>query len=191
MLKFNLYNRRNILEHTELKKINQLIVRVSKLDKSAIGEIFNLIGGRMNSIAFGVLKNRSLSEEAVSEALVKIVNNADKFTYFSNGYAWICKIVKNTALNILERENYFTKTDIEEIYDLPDSDNNNDKMEDFMLIEQSLKRLSKRELHIIRLRFWEELKIRDIAKEMDLPTTTAQELLAHSIEKMKKYIDKK
>lgn len=179
------------LEHFELKKINQLILKVSKLDKTAIGEIFNLVGGRMNSIAFGIVKNKSLSEEVVSESLVKIVNNAHKFTNFTNGYAWICKIVKNTALNVLERENYFSKTDIEEIYDLPDVRSSNDDMEEFMLIEQSLKILNKKEIHIIRLKYWEELKIRDIAKEMEIPLTTAQELLMHSIEKMKTYINKK
>ena len=190
MIKLYVIRRFFCLDNSELKIINHLITKVSKLDKSAIGEIFNIIGGRMFSIAFGIVKNKSLAEEVVSESLVKIVNNSHKFINFTNGYAWICKIVKNTALNVRSRENYFIKTDIEEIYDLPDLKyNNNEHMDELIIIEQALKILNEKEVLVIKLKYWEDKKIRDIAKEMNLPLTTTQELLTNAVAKMKKYIN--
>lgn len=83
------------MEELTRQKINRCIAEISDGDYSALEILSSLVSARMLSVAQSVLHQRSLAEDAVQDAFVKIVDNAKRFDKKTNGYAWICKITQN------------------------------------------------------------------------------------------------
>ncbi len=106
------------MQEDELQKINNFILYVAKGYPQALEAIYENIGGRMLSVAFSVLKDRYLAEDVVQDSFLKIAKNARRFEPGTNGIAWICKIVRNTALDYLKREKKITKVNVEDCFDL-------------------------------------------------------------------------
>lgn len=63
-----------------------------------------LVSARMLSVALAIVKNRQSAEDIVQDSFVTILKKAKTFKPDTNGYAWICKIVHNTAINSLRKE---------------------------------------------------------------------------------------
>ena len=59
-------------------------------------------------IAKNYIKDDLLAEDVVQDSFLDIVKNIKKYEK-NNGYGWICKIVKNNALNALKKENKLLK----------------------------------------------------------------------------------
>jgi len=76
----------------------------------------------MMYVAQSILKDYALAEDAVSEAMIKIIHNLDKINmelcHKTKGY--IVVIVKHTALNLLKKRNNMHETDDEALAYIPD-----------------------------------------------------------------------
>ena len=67
-------------------------------------------------VARGVVKDSFLAEDVVQDSFLKIVKNIDKYKKGTNAYAWVCKIVRNTALNALKSSLSHPTEDIDEFF---------------------------------------------------------------------------
>ena len=99
-----------------MRQVNMCIVDISDGEISSLETLSSLVSARMLSVALSVLHNRVLAEDAVQDAFVKIVDNASRFNAGTNGYAWICKITQNCALNILRHERRRQTTNIDDCF---------------------------------------------------------------------------
>jgi len=73
----------------------------------AVTDIFNKYLPMMKSLAYSLLNDDQLSEDAVQEALVKLSQNTDKIDNINSSASknYIYTVTKNEALKILNDEN--------------------------------------------------------------------------------------
>ena len=102
-----------VIDELERKECGLLIVRLAKGDESALNLIYKNFGPRLFSVALGILRRKEAAEDALQEAFIRIVEYAGTFKDGTNGYAWLCAVVRNTSLNVLKKERVFQCADID------------------------------------------------------------------------------
>jgi len=77
----------------------------SEEDRSKMVQIFDEYYALMIRVAIGILKDRALAEDAVSESIVKLIENISNIGEVScyKTKSYIVIIVRNTSLNILKK----------------------------------------------------------------------------------------
>ena len=95
---------------------------------------------------------------------------------------WICKIVINEALRFLKK-NKLASVDMES---LPEQ-GKEDEVEDIDL-QRALEKLDNQERAIVVLRYFEEEKLENIGKTMNLNVNTVKSRLYRAMDKLKKYM---
>ena len=96
---------------------------------------------------------------------------------------WICKIVINEALRFLKK-NKLASVDMES---LPEQ-GKEDEVEDIDL-QRALEELDNQERAIVVLRYFEEEKLENIGKTMNLNVNTVKSRLYRAMDKLKKYME--
>lgn len=176
------------MEDERRAAINASILKIAEGDSRGIDEIYEAIGGRMLSVAIGVVRNRSIAEEVVQDSFVKIVRHASSFRRRENGSAWILKIVRNTALNKLRSEELRSGIPIEENFWIPDPAGERalERSENAMLLQSALETLDAGERRIVCEHYLAERTVREIAKAEGISKSTVARILARAEEKMRR-----
>ena len=85
------------------EKIEYALEQIRKGQDEGVETLYVLMGRTMLFVANGVVRDRHAAEDVVQESFVKIVKGIHSYRAGSNGYAWVCRIVRNTALNDLRK----------------------------------------------------------------------------------------
>ena len=128
----------------------------------------------------------SEKEALVHECLVKNYEKYYRMAYsyvFCEQDTWICKIVINEALRFLKK-NKLESVDMES---LPEQ-GKEDEVEDIDL-QRALEKLDNQERAIVVLRYFEEEKLENIGKTMNLNVNTVKSRLYRAMDKLKKYME--
>lgn len=80
-----------------------VIQQVAKGERRALRELYEQEATRLLTVVMRILKNRSLSEDVVHDAFIKIWQNAGAYyTELGSARGWIYTITRNLALNALK-----------------------------------------------------------------------------------------
>lgn len=168
--------------------VNIYIERISKGDTLALSELYRLIGGRLLAIAQGIMRNKYNAEDVLHDSLIKLVRYAKNFKIGTNGYAWICKIVKNTALNKLKSEHLRRAEDIDDIFGLSDGRDYFEVSATTFDVKNALLQLEPKERLIIWLKYYNDMTVREIAAETGMKKTTVQDCIKRAEQKLSKLL---
>ena len=169
------------------QRINELIAEIARGNTFALDELARLVSARMLSVARSVLHNTPAAEDAVQDSFIKILEKADRFKPNTNGYAWICRIVYNTALNTAKRERI--TVDISTCFDLSDGVNVSERSTAGMAVEQAMSVLDAFERQVIYQKYFMDFTVRDSAKALGASKSKVSRAVLGAEEKMKKYIN--
>ncbi|MCH5158500.1 MAG: sigma-70 family RNA polymerase sigma factor [Clostridiales bacterium] len=170
-----------------IQTINRLIARIAKGDEAALNELARLISSRMLSVARAATRDRALAEDVVQESFVKIVDNAHRFKR-GNGYAWVCKIVHNTALNALRKIK--PTADIDEFFDIADTFDLAERSAASLAVERAMSVLDKQEKLLIFQKYFMDYTVRDSAKSTGIDKSTVSRKIIKAEEKMREFLTK-
>jgi len=171
------------------KLLNNLIVALKCGDKYALGEIYSIAGGRMLSVAMGILRNKQWAEDVLQDSFVKVVRFCKKYKENSNAYAWLCTIARNTALNKLKSEKLKAGDNIDNFFDISDNGLTEEKRETALEVEEALKELKPRLRTIVWLRYFNDLTVKEISRELNMPSSTVHFMLKKSEKKLKEILE--
>ena len=173
------------MEQEVLHALAESVAKIAAGEVRGIDKIYDAVGGRMLSVALGVVKNRALAEEVVQDSFLKIAKSASQFRRRDNAYAWILTIVRNTALNKLKSEKRRSGTDLEQAYGLFDARADVERTENAVLVGQALAVLSEEEKGMVCDRYFGELTVREIAAKRGIPKSTVARMLERAEAKMR------
>lgn len=176
------------MTESERNRIGVLIVGIADGNEAALNELSRLVSARMLSVARAIVRDRALAEDAVQESFIKIVYKAHRFKPSTNGYAWICKIVHNTALNMLRARR--PAANIDEFYDIAASVDVADVSAKSLAVEQAMSVLSNQEKLLIYQKYFMDLTVRDSAKATGLSKSTVARKIAEAEQKMRDFMTK-
>lgn len=170
--------------HATLLKSNRSnLLVLNKKEKTKIYlQAVESYAGRLYNIAYFILGNKELAEDAVQESFIKIWKNLDTFSFHSSIYTWMYRIAHNTAINIYNREKKYSSSELD--YEPSKTENPIDKM----TLNTAIKILSPKEKQSIVMFYFLEYKIREIAEELSVSENTVKSWLKRSKEKLKDYI---
>ena len=176
------------MDEKTLRQVNKCIVDISDGEVSSLETLSSLVSARMLSVALSVLHNRVLAEDAVQDAFVKIVDNASRFNAGTNGYAWICKITQNCALNVLRRERRHRAENIDDCFFLADPSDPFGLSENTVTLQNALSVLDETEKKVVYQKYFMDFTVRDIAASLGMSKSTVQRTLDRAENKLRAYL---
>lgn len=131
----------------------------------------NFINENINSayrFAFTYMKNQQDAEDVVSESIVRALKAADSLKDINSVKTWFFRIISNTAMTYLKKNKKIVPFETIENEDTYEENYNISNIND--MIEQ----LPKEYMEVIVLRFFEDMKLKDIALVLDLNENTVK-----------------
>jgi RNA polymerase sigma factor (sigma-70 family) len=82
-----------------------LVALVARSDESALAELYDRVGGTAYGLAFRVLRDEALAEDAVQEAFLAVWRSADAYKRErAKPSTWILTVVHRRAVDLVRRE---------------------------------------------------------------------------------------
>lgn len=137
-------------------------------DLESLNYVIDLYSNLAFKVSYKVLQNRELSNECVNETFFKVWSNVKKFNKDEKSFKnWICTIARYTAIDILRKEKKHDENlYIEDI--LTDISDKKNDIETSIVLKEAIQTLDKLDRTIFIRRFYNEEKICDIAKDLDM-----------------------
>lgn len=172
-----------------------LSVLETESDKSKFTALYSHYESAMYNIAFSILRDRYLAEDAVHDALLKLINYIPNISSIEchKTKALIVIIIKSTAIDIYrKRDKLYSieKSDLHEEADtceLPLDQIIAD--ESFSELKMKLKNLNKDYLDIILLKYLYDLTAREIADVLCISNDAVRQRLSRAKKAIKKILE--
>lgn len=133
-------------------------------------------------LAYTYVKNQQDALDIVQEAICKALESQNKLKNPDGIKSWFYKIVVHTALDFLRKSNKIVFTEDEILEDIGGISSDNYEDADLM---SALDRLSNENKTIVVLRYFEAMKLQDIASIMNMPESTVKTKLYSSLKKLR------
>lgn len=169
-------------------QLNEMLRDLKNGNADALDGILVTVGRRMFALARGIVKNNADAEDVIQECFLKIARSIHSFKDGTNGYAWIMRIVRNTAIDFVRRNKRTATEDLDEFFHLTDERYSADRREEALLFEDALQKLSENERRMIYYRYYLDLTVREIAKETGMSKSAAFRAMESAEAKLKKLL---
>lgn len=95
----------------------------TKEEKDKLEQIYERYYGTMLAVAKGIIAGHALAEDAVSDAILKVIKNLQKITDVSSHKtkAYIVIIVRSSAIDLLRKQKSYREVSIVDNYELLDN----------------------------------------------------------------------
>lgn len=87
------------------------IEKIAKGDINYLSKVYEDLKRPVFLLILSILKDYSLSEDAMQDTFIKVNQNAKSYQKGTNAKAWILKIARNTALNYLKKQAFESPLD--------------------------------------------------------------------------------
>ncbi len=169
----------------------------SEDDQSKLSKIYYEYNRLMMYIALGVLKNETLAQDAVNDALIRIINNLHKIKdneiYSHKTKSFIVKIVRNTSIDALNEEKKQTGVDFDEISETTIISQNKSNVDDLMNVNavfEALGLLPEIYREILELKIYRDFTDKEIAKFLDISNAAVRKRLQRARESLIQILEK-
>tara|TARA_B100000676_G_C18042447_1_gene825800 strand:- start:531 stop:1076 length:546 start_codon:yes stop_codon:yes gene_type:complete len=165
-------------------------------DKETINYGFNLLMDKYQEKVYWVIRRMVIAHDAADdiaqEVFVKVWKNIGSFKGNSKLYTWIYRIATNEALNYLRKKKrrfFLPIGDVEhELSSTLDADNFYSGDEIQMKLQKSLLKLPEKQRMVFNMKYFEEMKFKDIAEVMDVSVGSLKAQYHHAVKKIEKFI---
>lgn len=109
------------------------------------------------------LDNMQAAQDLTQEVFMKVIKNIGNYKHYGKFENYLYVIAGNECKDFYKKESKYILKEVEEY----SSEEEISKLENKIIVQEALDKLSKKEREIIILRFYQDLKIKDIAKIMN------------------------
>lgn len=169
-MKFNIYKKKETIASIELGEF-----------------IFKSFYKTAYKIAYKVSGKHDIAEEAAQDTMLKAITNIGQLKDMEKLEAWIKKISRNSALDIIKRN---LKVIPLERIDHPDDIESNPlnlliDTEEINTVKQILRNLHEPYFTAIHLYYYEDMKVSELSKTLEMPEGTIKSILHRARELIK------
>ena len=162
--------------------LDKLMKKFANGDESAFEEIYNQTQKTVYYIALSVVKERYLAEDVMQTVYLNVLKNAKQDRAGTNAAAWIARITKNEALNLIKKRGRISYMDERVNVKLFGTGQADDYG---LLVDLARKILPQDEFAILMLVAAAGYKRREIAEMLDMPINTVTWKFNKATEKMR------
>ena len=166
-------------------QLNMLLLMLARGQSDALDGIYLTVGSRMFALAKGIVRSSADAEDVLSESLLKIARGARSFKEGTNGYAWVMRIVRNTAFDLLRKRKVRAEENLDAFFHLTDERYSADRRDEALALETAIAKLSESEKKMIYYRYYLDFTVRDIARETGMSKSAVDRAVSAVEEKLK------
>ena len=171
-------------EHGQLNALLSLL-RAGRAD--ALDDIYLAVGRRMYALARGIVGDAD-ADDVLSESFLKIARGIRSFREDTNGYAWVMRIVRNTAFDFLRKRKVRAEENLDAFFHLTDERYSPERREEALALEEALEKLSADERKMIYYRYYLDFTVREIAAETGMSKSAVARAAQNAEDKLKKLL---
>ncbi len=164
----------------------ELIYRIQHGEKELLEELIQKYYDNIYRFCYYKTGNASISYDLTQETFLKLIKYIESYKHKGKLKNYILTI----AVNVCNNYFYEKSTNLEELDNTNDYDNDSlnelGKFEQKDIIMKALNGLPEKQKEVIILRYYEDLKIKDIAKMINEKVPTVKSRLKQGLEKLNK-----
>lgn len=149
-----------------------------KTKDAVISEILTTDYAMFYRIAFSYVRSEADAQDIVQESAYKAIYHAKKLKKPEYAKTWICRIVINEAVSYLRKRQKEQTEPM--LVDMEDREK-----EDMTDLRTALEKLAPEEKTVIILRFFEDMKLEEIAAACEESVSTVKSRLYRTLKKLK------
>jgi len=164
-----------------------MIIKSRKRDKNQLREedflaLVEKNQDKMYRIAYSYVRNKEDALDVVQEAVYKGYISYSKLKQVAYAETWLIRIVINVAKDILRLNKRIVPLEMEQLNIQGSSESN--IVYEQIAVHQALDKLNEHERSVIILRYFEDMKLLDVAKLLEKPISTIKSTLYRALKKM-------
>lgn len=138
---------------------------------------------KLYKIAYSYVKNKDDALDIVQESVYKAYISYDKVKKSQYEKTWLTRIVINTAIDFIKKNKKIVSMDMNVIENI--SDYGNDHILEKVAVKQALDNLNEKQKTVVILRYFEDMKLEEIANILEAPVSTIKSILYRALKEMK------
>jgi RNA polymerase sigma factor (sigma-70 family) len=171
---------------------DELVMLLQRQDQQAFSYLYDNYAPALNGVIFRLVEDKTLSEDILQEAFVKIWNNFSSYDR-SKGrlFTWMMNLTRNLAIDTLRSKGYKKQNKISgdenSVNNLQDTGSGMDKF-DAMGIRKHLNNLKPDQRIVIDLAYFNGFTQDEIAKEIGIPLGTVKTRMRTAILELRRIL---
>lgn len=161
--------------------LDDALGKIAQGDHSAFDALYERTRRTVYYIALSYVRERMLAEDVMQTTYLKVLGNASRYRRGTNAGAWIARIARNEAIDLMRRRSRELSVDERE-NPLPFGTRD---VDDYgLLIDLARRILKQEEFSVLMLAAAEGYKRREIAQMLSMPLPTVSWHYARAVKKM-------
>jgi len=171
-----------------------LMERIKGGSAAAFEELARRWEARLFRLARGFLRNDEDALDARQEILVRVYKNAGRFRASGNFSAWVHRVATNACMDIARRRQKEARVKTAARVNGEDDPvasplEYSAATEREGMVRSALSRLPEREKAVVSMYQFEGLTLREIARALDVPLSTASSRFYSALKRLKRYLE--
>lgn len=155
----------------------------------AFAELLVIVGDRLYSLAYRVVRDISVAQDAVQEALLDAWRDLPSLRDPERFDGWITRLVLRSCYDEVERQRRFAGRLRWLNPEEPSRSDSSLSMTDRDQIERGLRSLSVEHRAVLALHFYVDLPLTEVAERLEIPVGTARSRLHYGIQALRAAIE--
>jgi RNA polymerase sigma-70 factor (ECF subfamily) len=171
-----------------------LVERIATGDDRALGLLYDRHGRTAFGLAFRVLRDRTLAEDAVQEAFLAAWRSAERYDGRASVAAWLLTFVHRRAVDLVRREETRRRTLaesatflVEDVRDPVDVDV--ELADESRAVHRALAQLTPVQREVVGLAYYGGLSQSEIAERLGVPLGTVKSRTAVALERLRELLE--
>lgn len=167
----------------------KLVTRAQRGDQAAFAEIAAATYGRLHSLAYGILRDRALAEDAVQQAMLDAWRNLPKLRDPARFEAWTYRLTVNACYAESKRARRWLPNMPIDSPPEPVAPDEIGPVAERELLDRGFRQLSVDQRAVLVLRHLVGLPLEEVAAALAIPPGTARSRLYRALQTMRASID--
>ncbi len=177
-----------LIKYTE----EELVLLLKKQDQQAFSYLYDNYAAALNGVIFRMVEDKSLSEDILQEAFVKIWNNFASYdTTKGRLFTWMLNLTKNLTIDTLRSKGYKKQSKISKdensVSNVPDTGLGAEKFDTIGLRKQ-LENLKPEQRILIEMAYFSGYTQDEISKDTGIPLGTVKTRMRSAIIELRKIL---
>ena len=154
--------------------------KIKNGDMEGIYAAFDAYYDKIYGYCYRHVNHRETAQDLTQEVFLRVLLHLEKYRHYGKFENYLYVIARNLCRDYYRKRYVLSLEDLE----LQEEERGFIRTEEQLVIEQALKKLPEQEREIILLRFYQDLKIKDIAKILGLKLSTVKYHLKRAQERL-------
>ena len=168
-----------------------LVIRAGNNDSDAFAELYGLTYNKVYNFARHYLRDEHLAQDAMQEVYISAMKNLNKLSDPTLFIAWLNRISFNVCYDMSHKLNRSAYTDpeilelVQDMHPQSNPETHYQKKDEYARLHTAIDSLPFQEKQVVTMRYFNNMKLEDIADALDISRSTVKRYIAYGQEHLR------